>query len=196
LSRHVAYDTVTLDALVPFPGNPRVGALDEIKQSLARFGQYRTIVVWQVDGEHVIVAGNHTWRGMRELAAMSADQLAGEFPDFPNAPGWAGVKTARVEFTEFDDWDEARRVNAADNRLAELGGYDREMLVALLDTFGGDFRGSGWVPEDLRALRPDFGPDGGTVPPLDQLAPRICQRCGYDVANDPEHLAGRVDQQP
>lgn len=190
MSRHLGYDVAPFTSLVPFPGNPRRGALDEIKQSLARFGQYRTICVWPVDDERVIVAGNHTWLAMQELGGLTAAELVETYG--PDSAGWAGASTCRVEFTAFDDWDEARRVNAADNRLAELGGYEREALVALLGTFGSDFAGTGWQAEDLRALRPDFQPDGGAPPPLDELAPRICQRCGYDVANDPEHLGAKA----
>jgi hypothetical protein len=185
MSRHIGYDVVERSALTPFPGNPRRGALGSIKQSIARFGQYRTIVVWPVDGEHVIVAGNHTTLAMSELAAL--DPVA-----YEQAYGSSAVPvpgTIRIEYTDFDDWDEARRVNAADNRLAELGGYDEESLIAQLEALHGDFTGTGWAPEDLTALKAEFEPDGAPPPRLDELQPRLCPKCGYDVANDPDGLA-------
>ena len=191
MSEHIAYDVAELASLTPFPGNPRVGDLDEIKTSLVRFGQYRTIVVWPNDEQRVIVAGNHTTRAMRELAAL--DPVTYEQTYRYLAPDGAELRsfdgTARIELTRFAGWDEARRVNAADNRLAELGRYDDDALRVLLETFGEDWAGSGGTPEDLAGLKADFQPDGGAPPPLDQLTPRLCQRCGYDVANDPERLA-------
>jgi len=189
----IGYDTVPLGALTPFPGNPRRGALAHIKTSLARFGQYRTIVVWPQSASRaeglVIVAGNHTSLAMRELSEL--DPV--EYERLYGQPGWqpygAWTGDARIECSAFDSWDEARRVNAADNRLAEMGGYDDDALRVLLETFGDDWAGVGWIPDDLRLLRADFDPSGEPPPPLDQLEPRLCQRCGYDVANDPEGLA-------
>src|SRR5580704_17615420 len=87
--------------LTPYPGNPRRGNVEQIRASIRRLGQYRTIVVRDTGDALVILAGNHTTR------ALEAE----------------GRATARCEVVECDD-DEGRRVNNADNRLAELGGYD------------------------------------------------------------------------
>src|SRR5215471_1368633 len=185
---HIGYETVELSELTPFPGNPRVGDLEAIKESLVRFGQYRSIVVWPNDGKQYVVAGNHTRLAMLDLARMDPvtyDQtyasLVGGSEHLRSFSG-----TIRVEIGRFAGWDEARRVNAADNRLAERGGYDEDLLVPMLESFGGDWAGTGWGPEDLSRLRADFQPDGGMPPPLDQLTPRLCPKCGYDVANDPD----------
>jgi len=185
LSEHIGYDVVRRDSLTPFPGNPRRGALEHIKRSLARFGQYRTVVVWPTGGEHVIVAGNHTTLALDELSKLDVVEYERLFGESAVPVG----ETIRVEYTDFDGWDEARRVNAADNRLAELGTYDDDALRVLLSTFGDDFDGTGWAREDLKQLLAEFEPTGDVPPRLDMLEPRLCPKCGYDVANDPEDLS-------
>lgn len=191
MSEHVGYEVVDLLDLTPFPGNARVHVLDEIKQSLVRYGQYRTIVCWDTEGQRFVVAGNGTRQAMLDLARM--DPVTYEQTYASLVGGSEHLRSfsgkVRVELTSFDDWDEARRVNATDNRLTELSAYDDEALIAQLEQFGSDFAGTGWTVEDLAALRAEWNPDGGSPPPLDQLTPRLCQRCGYDVANDPEGLA-------
>jgi len=190
VSQHVGYEVVELRDLTSFPGNARVHDLDAIKESLVRFGQYRTIVVWRTDGKQFIVAGNGTCQAMLELSRMDPITYEQTWASVVGGPvnlrSFSG--RVRIDVSDFDDWDEARRVNAADNRLSERAGYDDELLIAQLEQFGGDFAGTGWTAEDLTALKAEFQPDGGMPPPLDELTPRLCPRCGYDVANDPEGL--------
>lgn len=158
-----------LDSLERFPGNARRGNTAEIRKSIKRHGQYRAIVVRQHDGGLTILAGNHT-----------ADALQAE-----------GHETARCELIECSD-NEARRIAVADNRLAELGGYDDDALVELLSYLDDDYEGTGWTEEDVRKLIdvPDFEPEDES-PRLDELEPRFCPKCGYDTANDPEALKVR-----
>lgn len=137
-------EDLPLAELELYPGNPRRGNVTRIRESLLRFGQYRSLVV-RVDGNsRVILAGNHTFRGMR-------------------AEGWT---TARCELIGCSD-GEAARINAADNRLGELPDpetgerYDRDALIDQLVSFGEDFEGTGWTVDDLAALYPDED-DGGT----------------------------------
>ena len=139
--RYLGTTDLPLDSLVQFPGNARRGDLGAVRASVKRHGQYRSIVVRQLDDGHVIVAGNHTARAM-----------AGE-----------GHETVRVDLIECDD-DEARRINLADNRTAELGGYDDEALAALLGSLDGDFAGTGWAQEDLDALLGQEEPEQRTDP--------------------------------
>jgi ParB-like chromosome segregation protein Spo0J len=152
--------------LTPFPGNPRRGNTAEIRASIRRLGQYRTVVVRDTGDTLTILAGNHT------VQALQAE----------------GHQTARCEIIQCDD-DEARRVNLADNRLAELGGYDDDALVEILSYLDDDYEGTGWTEEDVRKLIdvPDFEPEDDS-PRLDELEPRPCPKCGYDTANDPEAL--------
>lgn len=120
---------IPIASLQRFPGNARRGNVAEIRASVRRLGQYRTIVVRDTGSDLVILAGNHT-----------ADALAAE-----------GHENARCEVITCTD-DEARRVNLADNKLAEMGGYDDASLAELLTSLDGDYDGTGWEPEDLTAL--------------------------------------------
>ena len=59
------------------------------------------------------------------------------------------------------------RINLADNRLAELGGYDDDALVELLSYLDEDYEGTGWTAEDVRKLIdvPDFEPEDESPAP-------------------------------
>lgn len=161
---------IRLDDLERYPGNARRGNVAEIRKSLKRHGQYRAIVVRSHDGMFTILAGNHT-----------ADALKAE-----------GHDTARCEVIECSD-DEARRINAADNRLGELPDpetgerYDSDALTELLASLDGDFDGTGWTEDDLAALlgeeepEPAGGgdPDDTPEPPAEPLsAPGDLYRLG------------------
>jgi DNA modification methylase len=98
---------VPVRTLKPFPGNPRRGDLDRIKESLAANGQYRPIVVNRRTME--VLAGNHTLRAAREL-------------------GWAEIAATFVDA----DRELARRIVMVDNRTNDLAGYDDVALAELL----------------------------------------------------------------
>lgn len=145
-------EELPLESLELFPGNARRGSVAKIRESLQRYGQYRSLVVRAVEGRRVILAGNHTFRGMR-------------------AEGWTD---ARCELIECSD-DEASRINAADNRLGELPDpdtgerYDRIALAEQLASFDDDFEGTGWTAADLAALYGDEDQDEGGDAPEDNL---------------------------
>jgi DNA modification methylase len=167
--------------LTRYPGNPRRGNVPEIQASVRRLGQYRSVVVRDTGGELVILAGNHT------TAALEAE----------------GHETVRAEVITCDD-DEARRINLADNRLAELGGYDDDALAAILAELEGDFGGTGWAQDDLDELlasQPtgNTGPDDAPEPPAEPVTqPGDLWRLGdhrllcgdSTVATDVERLLG------
>jgi DNA modification methylase len=137
---------IPLGELARFPGNARRGDVGAIRASLRRHGQYRSLVVRDTGSALVVLAGNHT-----------RDALDAE-----------GLASARCEVITCTD-DEARRINLADNRLAELGGYDDADLAALLEGLDGDFDGTGWAQEDLDALlqeEPESRTDPDDVPPV------------------------------
>ncbi|PZG10297.1 DNA modification methylase [Micromonospora craterilacus] len=120
---------VGLDELTPFPGNARRGDIDKIRESIRKTGQYRSIVVRDSGGAFVVLAGNHT---MQAAAAEGHD-------------------TIRCEIIRCDD-SEARRINLADNKLAELGDYDHDALAELLSYLDGDYDGTGYTDDDVQAL--------------------------------------------
>jgi ParB-like chromosome segregation protein Spo0J len=92
-----------------YPGNPRRGDLEAIKDSLRRHGQYRPIVANRGTGE--VLAGNHLLLAARELGF---EQLAVAFVDV--------------------DHEQAKRIVAVDNRTSDLASYDEESLAALLSS--------------------------------------------------------------
>jgi hypothetical protein len=174
-------DVLSLDQLQPFPGNARRGDVDAIAESLATFGQYRSLIVREHEGAHVILAGNHTAQGIARLATYTAGQLD-EIYGAGTAERWGGqVKAeARVEIITCDD-GEARKINAADNRLAELGGYDDAALLAQLQQMSGDMAGTGWTEDDLRRLA-DPIPAPGTFVEFGQdiETDYRCPQCSYE----------------
>lgn len=103
-----------------------------IAESLKARGQYRAIVVnlGRLTGRPLeVLAGNHTLLAAREL-------------------GWESIDATTVDV----DDAEAARIVAADNRLADLGGYDDADLIEVLET-AGELVGTGYSEIDLAALR-------------------------------------------
>lgn len=134
---------IPLDELTPFPGNAKRGDVEQIRTSLRRNGQYRSLIVREIpDGPLVVLAGNHT------MQALVAEQH----------------QTARCEIVLCDDAT-ARRINLADNRTAELGGYDNDALAELLSYLDGDYEGTGYTDADVAALIvPPQLPEEGDAP--------------------------------
>lgn len=130
MSQYVETRAVPIRELTPFPGNAKRGDVAAIQASLRKNGQYRSLIVRKTDdGELVVLAGNHT---MQALAAN-------------------GNKTARCEILTCDD-AEAKRINLADNRLAELGKWDDAALAELLKGVQDDLDGTGYSFDDLDDL--------------------------------------------
>jgi site-specific DNA-methyltransferase (adenine-specific) len=98
---------VPIDSVELHPRNPRLGDVAAVAASLARFRQVKPIVVQRSTG--YVIAGNHVLR-----AALSL--------------GWTEI-AANVE--DLDD-AEAIALMLADNRTADLGGYDDTLLAAIL----------------------------------------------------------------
>jgi len=117
---------VPLKDLSPYPGNPRRGDVDAIAQSLETNGQYRPVVVQKSTGH--VLAGNHT--------VLAAESL-----------GW---KKIAAVFVDVDD-DQAAKIVLADNKTAELGSYDHDDLVALLQSVD-NLDGTGYSQVELDAV--------------------------------------------
>ncbi len=135
--------TVPIDTLTALDGNPRVGDVPAVARSLERFGQRKPIVV---DGNGMIIAGNHTW-----LAAKSL--------------GWS-----RIAVVQFDDDEATARAFAlADNRTSELGSYDdealRDMILSVVDVDPDLITAAGYTDEALAEILADDLPD---LPPEDE----------------------------
>lgn len=117
--------------LNPYHANPRRGDVAAIAASLEATGQYRPIVVnaGTLTGRAFeVLAGNHTLAAARSL-------------------GWDRLD---VVVLDVDDAT-ARRIVLADNRTADLGGYDEGVLAELLAATD-DLAGTGYDDADLTAL--------------------------------------------
>lgn len=129
-AEYVRTADIPLDELTPFPGNAKQGDVQSIRASLRRNGQYRSLVVQEVEnGPLIVLAGNHT------MQALKAE----------------GATVARCEVVHCDDMT-ARRINLVDNRAAELGGYDLDALAELLSYLDGDLDGTGYTQADIDQL--------------------------------------------
>ncbi|MCF1597722.1 ParB/RepB/Spo0J family partition protein [Streptomyces muensis] len=157
---------VPLEDLTRYPGNPRRGDVESIRASIRRHGQYRSLVVRDTGDALVVLAGNHT-----------SDALRAE-----------GRTTARCEVITCDD-DTARRINLADNKLAELGFYDEEDLAAALAALDGDLEGTGWSQQEVTRLLTAELPEGfaafdESIAEALQPTTHTCPQCGHTFTGD------------
>lgn len=124
---------VSVAALIPHPDNPRRGKVEPIKESLETTGQYRPIVVSRSTGH--VLAGNHTLK-----AAISL--------------GWGEIA---VNYLDGLTLAQEKRILLADNRTADMGTYDDEALLQVLQDLvdGSDdaLIGTGYDLDDLETLQ-------------------------------------------
>jgi len=119
------YLAVEINDLKSFPGNPRRGNIKKLKESLEASGQYKPIVV-QKSTRHIL-AGNHLWFAAKEL-------------------GWQTINVVEVDV----DNTQAKKIVASDNRLGELGTYDEQELLDLLQDIS--LEGTGYESADVDDL--------------------------------------------
>lgn len=111
--------------------NPRLGNVTKVAESLNRNGQYRAIIVnrgTKTGRKNEILAGNHTWKAARQL-------------------DWDKIL---VSFIDVDD-EQAGRIVLADNKTAQLGGFDEALLGEILDSLP-DSTGTGYEQEEVDEL--------------------------------------------
>lgn len=134
---------VPIDELELLPGNPRKGDVDAVAASLATFGQRKPIVARLVD--RTVIAGNHTLQAARQL-------------------GWDQIAVVWVD----DDDAHAKAFALADNRTAELGSYDDDALLALIEeVHKADaelLEMTGWAEQDMHALIEQLRPEPVELP--------------------------------
>lgn len=148
--------TVAIDELTPHPENPRRGNINAIAASLSRFGQVKPVLALP---SGTIVAGHHVYYAARHL-------------------GWDKIAAVRVEMDE----ERARAYLLADNRIAELGTYDSDLLGRLLAEVEGldGLEGTGYSQEDLQNFfssldKEPAGGGGGTERKV------CCPMCGAEA---------------
>lgn len=150
-----------------FPGNARRGNLEEIRKSVRRLGQYRSVVVRDTGDALVILAGNHT------VQAMAAE----------------GMTAAHCGVIRCTD-DDATRISIADNRLSDIAEDDDRLLAELLATLDGDYEGTGFDPQDVDRLADSLtGPEPpDEFPDYDDDIPTEyeCPSCHYQWSGKPK----------
>ena len=156
-TRTLRSELVAIRDLKPYPGNPRRGDVDAIKESLESNGQYRAIVVRAATNE--VLAGNHTLLAAKEL-------------------GWTRISVTLIDC----DAEQAKRIVLADNRTNDLAGYDHHALAELLQELP-DLDGTGYDQAALDALLDELAPEPlleDEAPPLPP-EPRTCSGDLYEL---------------
>ena len=144
---------VPVDNLVPLEGNPRLGDVDAIVSSYQKFGQLKPIVVntrnHKKKGGHPageVIAGNHQLEAAKRL-------------------GWTEIACVLVNLDDVT----AKAFALADNRTGQLGTYDPDLLLNMLqDVAAFDLEGTGYSEADLDDLIRRLSP-----PDLESLAASV-----------------------
>jgi hypothetical protein len=119
-------ENIPLEDLIEYPNNARRGDVSMLTQSLKINGQYRPIIVQK--STKYVLAGNHLLRAARIL-------------------GWTSIDAVVLDV----DDQAALKIVLADNRTADLGEYNDDLLKELLATLD-DFDGTGYSEKDLAEL--------------------------------------------
>lgn len=128
--RELPTELVRLGELRPHPDNPNDGDVDDVADSLQRFGQWRPAVAQRSTGR--VLIGNTMLRAAQKI-------------------GWDRL---HVHWRDVDD-DEARRILLRDNRSRDRASYDDKQLAELLAELEGSdagLDGTGYAPDDLAGL--------------------------------------------
>ena len=151
-------ETVPLIKLNHYAKNPRRGDVQAIKGSIVANGIFRPVIVNKgtyTEKPNEILAGNHTVKAIRELAEENPDDAR-----------WQQVEVWMVDV----DAERAARIVLADNRTADLGSYDNEELLGLLNMMDGDLDGTGYDEEYLDSLEEMVELENSTQDPNDEDA--------------------------
>lgn len=109
--------SIPIGSLISLKNNPRLGDVEAIASSYKEFGQVKPIVVIQnSDGKYTIIAGNHQYEAAKRL-------------------GWDSIAC-----TVFDgDEKKAMAFAYADNRTSDLGSYDEDLLMHLINNVSSEY---------------------------------------------------------
>jgi hypothetical protein len=152
-------ETVPVGSLETHPRNARRGNVDVIAASLDENAQYAPLVVQRATRQ--VLAGNHTLLAARQL-------------------GW---DTVDVVFVDVDD-ERAVKIMLSANRTADLGDYDDDALVALLESLKGEYGGTGYDADDYDDL----------LAALDQVAVTPYAETTAAYAETDEEMQARADK--
>lgn len=165
-------DAVPVGDLRPHPLNANVGASAVIAESIRENSWYGA--VYAHEGTGYIVAGNHRW----EEAVK------------------AGADTIPVIWLDVDE-RRASKILAVDNESSRKGRNDDAKLAALLESFAGDYAGTGYEEPDLNALLAKLRPVAPESFPAyggDIATEHECPRCGYVWSGSSKPMASTEDE--
>ncbi|WP_433355601.1 ParB/RepB/Spo0J family partition protein [Microtetraspora malaysiensis] len=159
------YRMLPVGDLEPHPDNPHHGDVDVITESIAKNGFYGTVLVQA--SRMRIIAGEHRWRGAKAN----------------------GLEQVPALVIDVDD-ETATRIMLADNRTAEYGAYDDQVLAELLRGLD-DLDGTGWSDDDLNGLLADL--DSGIEIVADAPAERRTAVAAAGDDDREERVRPRID---
>jgi ParB-like nuclease domain len=158
----VRIEYVALSEVQPATRNPKKHSLPDLIASIKRFGFVQPVAMNEETGK--LVAGHG------RLEALLAMKEAGE-----PVPTRVVEKNGEwyvpvLRGVSFKDEQEAEAFLVADNRLVEVGGWDEQVLGALLTELGsanvGSLVGTGWDTNDIQVLLSEQRLAGLALPPI------------------------------
>lgn len=160
-----------IGSLVPLKDNPRRGDIEAITASYKEFGQLKPIVVTDNgDGRYVIIAGNHQFEAARRL-------------------GWDSIACTVLD----GDEQKAMAFAYADNRTADLGGYDEDLLIRMISEVGGEYidlmNGLGIDEFEMAAIEDSIASSESELLTSSEYVPPV-------MVNEPEQEPDQVPQVP
>lgn len=121
------YVVLPIDQLVELENNPRLGDVESLVDSIDEVGFYGAVIVDR--NTNTVLAGNHRVKAAR-------------------LKGLASVPCILVD----GSGTRGRKIALADNRSAQLGTFDTEVLLKELEAFDGDLFGTGYDEDALADL--------------------------------------------
>lgn len=126
ITHDLTIEYVPLTALDTYPGNPRLGDVDAIAESMDENGIFDAIVVQRSTG--YVLDGNHRYLAMQQM----------------------GEEKAPVIFVDVDD-ERAKRIVLVANKTNDDSSYDEAALVELLQSLP-ELDGTGYSDDELSDL--------------------------------------------
>jgi len=172
-------EMMALSTLQRWPRNPKLHDHFALSKSLKRWGYTQAILIDEKSGK--MVAGH----GRIENLVAAKEQ--GKEPPKRIVAGPDGEWYVPVQRgVSFENESEAEAYLLADNRIVELGGWDTEGLLAMLDDVSEPI---GWDPADIDKMRAALAKtnDVGEAPEdfeeFDEGAKKThtCPQCGFHV---------------
>lgn len=188
-ARRIEWQDVS--GLQPDPLNPKTHDLPTIDDSLGRFGMLEPVVI---DGRtNQILAGHGRVQSLRDRQARGEDPPEGVQVKngtwlTPVVTGWSSAND-----------DEAHAAMIALNRTTELGGWDENALLTMLESLNENdaLLGVGYAQDDLAILRESVFTDSQQTFLEDMTQGTEERPFGYVEVDDPRHtwmMQGRAGE--